>query len=61
MGFTPHKAKQPLLGMDLKGEGKKEEHRRVKVKEARCMIILLFKRCSCRSKENNMKVQNFTI
>ena len=30
MGFTPHKAKQPLLGMNLQGERKKEEHKRVK-------------------------------
>ena len=30
MGFTPHKAKQPQLGMDLQGERKKEEHRKVK-------------------------------
>ena len=30
MGFTPDKAEQPLLGMDLQGERKKEQHRRVK-------------------------------
>ena len=30
MGFTPLKAKQSLLGMDLEGERKKEERRRVK-------------------------------
>ena len=26
MGFTPHKAKQPLLGMDLQGERKKKRN-----------------------------------
>ena len=67
MGFTPHKAKQPLLGMDLQGERKKEKRNLEGLSNGQrsqmhaYVVLKKMKIVDYSSKKNNMKVQNFTI
>ena len=65
VGFTPHKAKQPLATRyEFTRENEKKRNIEGLSNDQKSQMhayIALKKDVDCSSKENNMKVQNFTI